>query len=102
VGTREAKDCFAVPKNSPILTSGECSLRAAIAVETSWANTQDRTARTQPGRDAAFAKFEAEIDEKFPGLDPAERRRRAEHLRRAHMKRLALKSAKARRLKKAG
>jgi hypothetical protein len=85
----------------PDLTPTERSLRGSLAVHHSWAYTDDRSARTQPGRDAAWAKFEAEIDEKFPGLDPAERRIRAEHLRKAHMKRLALKSAKSRRLKKA-
>jgi hypothetical protein len=84
-----------------VLSPSERSLRAQVAVETSWANTDDRAARTKPGRDAAFARFEAEVDPDG-ALDPAERRQRAEHLRRAHMKRLALKSAQARRLKRAG
>lgn len=82
------------------LTPEERALRARLAVHTSWANTTDRTARTQPGRDAAFARFEREVDP--DGVLPeAERRRRAEHLRKAHMQRLALASAKARRKRKA-
>ncbi|MGN7701160.1 hypothetical protein [Cellulosimicrobium sp. 22601] len=54
----------------------------------SWANTEDRTARTAPARRALEARFLAEA-----GGDP----KRAENLRRAHFQRLALKSARARR-----
>jgi hypothetical protein len=43
-----------------------------------------------------LAKFEREVDPENI-LDPAERARRAEYKRRAHMQRLALKSAQARR-----
>jgi hypothetical protein len=63
-------------------------LRASIAAHTSWANTPDRTARTAPARAALDAKFLAAADG-----DPV----RAEHLRKAHFKRLALKSAQSRR-----
>lgn len=66
----------------------ERSLAARLASETSWANTTDRAARTAPARRA--------LDEKFltaAGGDPV----RAEHLRRAHFHRLALKSAQSRR-----
>lgn len=64
------------------------SLSASIAAHTSWANTEDRSARTAPARRA--------LDEKFleaAGGDP----KRAEHLRKAHFQRLALKSAQSRR-----
>ncbi len=61
---------------------------AEIAAHTSWARTTDRTARTAPARAALDAKFLAEADG-----DPI----RAAHLRKAHFKRLALKSAQARR-----
>ena len=81
------------------LSHAERSLRASIAVETSWANTLDRSARTRPGREAAFEKFMHEVDPDG-NLPVEERRRRAEHLQRAHMKRLALASARARRLRK--
>jgi hypothetical protein len=58
-----------------------------IGAEISWANTEDRAARTKPARDALNAKFLAEADG-----DPI----RAEHLRKAHFLKLALKSAQAR------
>lgn len=75
----------------------ERSLVARIAAHESWARTPDRAARTAPARAALIAKFEASVD---PGgiLDPAERALRAEHLRKAHFQRLALKSARSRRL----
>ena len=73
---------------TPASRDAERSLAASIAVEMSWANTTDRTARTAPARQAADARFLAEADG-----DPV----RAEHLRRAHYKRLALKSVQARR-----
>lgn len=43
-----------------------------------------------------MAKFEREVDPDGV-LSPEERARRAEHLRKAHFQRLALKSARARR-----
>jgi hypothetical protein len=78
------------------LTPAERSLRARIAVHTSWANTKDRTARTAPGRRAALERFEREVDPDG-SLSPTERARRAEQAMRAHMARLALKSAQAHR-----
>jgi hypothetical protein len=56
----------------------------------------DSKAVSQPARDAFMARFEDEVD---PGrvLPEAERARRAEHALKAHMARLALKSAKVRR-----
>ena len=82
------------------LSPAERSLRARIAVETSWANTSDPTARTAPGRQAFLSRFEREVDPDGT-LPELERKRRAEHARRAYFHRLALASAKARRLKKA-
>lgn len=81
----------------PATDPGERRLAAQIAAHDSWARTEDRSARTAPARAAALARFEAEVDPAGV-LAPMERRRRAEHARRAHMKRLALRSAKARRL----
>ena len=75
------------------LSADERRLRAQAAAHTSWANTTDRTART--------ARFEKQADPDGI-LPPEERARRAEHLRKAHMAKLALASAKARRLKKEG
>jgi hypothetical protein len=84
------------------LTSSERSLRASLASDTSWRNTIDRTARSQPGRDAMSAKIEAETiaaigESNWAKLTPAEQAKRIENARRAYFKRLALKSAIARR-----
>lgn len=68
--------------------SSESSLAASIAAHTSWANTEDRAARTAPARRALEDKFLEQA-----GGDP----QRAESLRRAYFQRLALKSAQARR-----
>ena len=70
------------------LSPSEASLQASIAAEMSWANTPNRTIRTAPARAALDAKFLAQAEG-----DPV----RAAHLRKAHFKRLALKSAVARR-----
>ena len=76
----------------------EKRLAAQAAVHASWANTEDRTKRTEPARKAATDRFERQVDPQLK-LPPAERARRAEHARKAHMYSLALKSAKARRRK---
>lgn len=68
-------------------------LAASMAADASWGNTADRAARTAPARAAMDAKFLADADG-----DP----QRAESLRKAHYKRLALKSAKVRRARKGG
>ena len=73
--------------------SAAASMLGRIGAHTSWANTIDRTARTAPAR--------AALEQKFLDLaegDPV----RANHLRKAHFQRLALKSAQARRAKKVG
>lgn len=66
----------------------ERQLAAQIAAHESWAQTPDRSARTAPARAARDAKFLEQADG-----DPV----RAEHLRKAYFKRLALKSAQSRR-----
>lgn len=73
---------------SKSLTPSERVLRARLAVHESWANTEDRAARTAPARAARDAKFLEQA-----GGDPV----KAAHLRKAHFARLALKSAQARR-----
>ena len=70
------------------MSTTEGQLAARIAAETSWANTENRTARTAPARAALDAKFLEQA-----GGDPI----RAAHFRKAHFARLALKSAQARR-----
>jgi hypothetical protein len=66
----------------------ERSLQASVAAHTSWGLTENRSARTAPARQALDAKFLAEADGDAI---------RAESLRKAYYKRLALKSAQSRR-----
>jgi len=75
------------------------SLRASLAAHSSWANTLDPASRTAKARAAANARFEREAREKHPAATDEQIARVAEHLRKAHFKRLALASAKARRAK---
>jgi hypothetical protein len=77
------------------LTPEQRTLRARLAAHTSWANTDDPSARTRPGREAFLARFERQVDPDGQ-LPEVERRRRAEHAKRAYMAKLAMRSAKAR------
>jgi len=61
----------------------------------------DSKAVSQPARDAFMARFEDEVDPDRV-LSESERARRAEHALRSYMAKLALRSAKARRARKAG
>ena len=76
----------------PERSSASHALAGRIGAHESWARTADRSARTAPARAALEAKFLEEA-----GGDPV----RAEHLKRAYYARLALRSAQARRRKKA-
>ena len=78
------------------LTPAERILRGQIAAHTSWARTPDRAARTAAARQAALNRFEREVDPEGK-LAPDVRAKMAESERKAYFKRLALKSAKARR-----
>ncbi len=80
------------------LTAPERSLRGAVAADTRWAHTSkaERQRAAQRGQDGLIARLKAEIDPNGV-LEPDELAMRVENLRRAHMKRLALASAKARR-----
>ena len=85
------------PKN---LTPAEIRLRQQANVHSSWAKTEDRAARTKPGQVAAnTTRFEDQVDPDRK-LSPEERAKRVANARQAHLKRIALKSAKARRLRK--
>jgi hypothetical protein len=84
----------------PSVSPEERSMRARIAVHTSWAKTADRSARTAPARKAAMDRFEHEVDPDG-ALPAAERARRAEHLRKAHFTRISLLGVQARRRKAA-
>ena len=80
------------------LTPAERTLRARLAAHTLHANGGTNT---EPARAAFQRRFENQVDPDRK-LDPAERARRAEHARKAYFTRLALKSARARRLAKGG
>jgi len=79
-----------MPQQSKDDVSGAAVSIGRIVAHTSWANTENRTARTAPARAALDAKFLEEA-----GGDEV----RAGHLRKAHFQRMALRSAQARRKK---
>lgn len=83
--------------NREPLTPGERSLRARIGGYAMHARNNARET-TANGRAAFLARFErlADPEERLP---PAERQRRAQQLRSAYFARLALASAKARRVR---
>lgn len=62
-------------------------MSASIAALTRWSK-EDPAANAARGQAGLRAKFLAEIDAEFPGLDEVERQRRAEARYRAHMKRI--------------
>lgn len=74
------------------------SLQHQIAALESWAKTPDRAARTRAARQGLEAKFEREVDPDGV-MSPADRAKAVANLRTAYYRRLALKSAEARRLK---
>jgi hypothetical protein len=76
----------------PTISPAMLRLCAQIGAHQSWANTLDRAARTAPARKAFEARFLAQADG-----DP----QRAEQLRKAYYKELALKSAAARQRRQA-
>jgi hypothetical protein len=85
--------------SSSDLSPAERSLRARLAVHTLHA-TRDASRTTALARAGFLARFECEVDPDLR-LDPAERRRRAEHARRAYFIRLSLAAIAARRAKRA-
>jgi hypothetical protein len=74
------------------------TLIARIAAHTRWAGEPDRSAATAPARKGLDAKWAREVDPDGV-LAPDELARRVENLRQAHMTRMALASARARRAK---
>jgi hypothetical protein len=76
------------------------SLISSLANDVRWAAVDDRPAATKPARDAFRDRFVTEARERFGDLPADDLARRAEHLRRAFYKRLALRSAQVRRARK--
>jgi hypothetical protein len=81
------------------LSPEQRSLRASLAAHEMHARNDSREI-TANARAARFKKLLDQVDEASPGLPEAERVRRAEHLLRADMKRLALKSSRVRAARK--
>jgi hypothetical protein len=79
-------------------TPAERSMIGQLGAHAQWARCEDRTARTAAARSGFYKRFENEVDPDGV-LDPAERAKRAEHARQAHMLKMAMASAKARRLR---
>ena len=82
------------------LTEEQRSLRASLAAHAMHARN-DPHEITAGARAGFLSRFLREVDATTPGLTETERLRRAEHLLRAHMARLALKSSRARAARKA-
>lgn len=76
------------------MTPEQRQLRARMAAHVLHSRV-DSTAHTQAARRAFLARFEDQVDPNRT-LPLAERLRRAEHAKRAHMQALAMKSARAR------
>ena len=83
------------------MTPAQRTLRAKMAAHVSWANTEDRAARTAAARKAAHDRFAKQVDPEGV-LPPEERAKRAENARKAHFSRLAMLSARSRRPRKRG
>lgn len=77
------------------LTPEQRRMRASIAAHSQHAKHDSREI-TANARAGFLAKFLRDVDDATPNLPEAERLRRAEHLLRAHMQRLALASSRAR------
>jgi predicted RecB family nuclease len=74
-------------RRRPRSTPTDRSIQAQIAAHLSWANTKNRTARTEAARKAAaasLARFERQVDPDRV-LDPKTRRQQAASARKAHM-----------------
>lgn len=79
-------------------TPSERTMAAQIANHVRWSKEPDREAATAPARRGLEAKWATEIDPDGT-MAPAELEKRIASARKAHMRRMALASAKARRAK---
>lgn len=84
------------------MTETEKSMKLRIAAHKGWANTPDRSARTEAARMASHhTRFIAKARQMHPDASDEQIAKVAESLRKAHYQALALKSAQARRAKSA-
>jgi hypothetical protein len=82
------------------LTPSERRLRSQIGAHKSWAQTENRSDRTAPARQASWDRFEKLVDPEGI-LHPSDRAKMAQSARKAHFLRMAQKSAQVRRRRKA-
>jgi hypothetical protein len=80
-------------------TPAERANHSRTASHVRWAREEDRTKATAPARAGLQAKFERQVDPNGV-LDPVERAKRAESLRKAYYADLTRRSIKARRERK--
>ncbi|MBV9291078.1 MAG: hypothetical protein JO222_01415 [Frankiales bacterium] len=78
------------------MTPEEARQRGSLGAHVRWAQTADRSAATAAARAAALERFEREVDPDGL-LPPEERALRAKHAKAAHMRRMSMAAAKARR-----
>lgn len=83
------------------LTPEQRTQRARIAALTRWSRENPK-ANAERGQDGLLEKFRREVLEPDPAVVEPELTRRAEAARKAHMARLAYRSAKVRQAKKQG
>lgn len=81
--------------------SSERRLRMQINAHKSWAQTPDRSARTQKARQEADNRYEKLVDPEGK-LPAAVRAKMAESARKAHFREMALKSVEVRRRRAGG
>jgi hypothetical protein len=77
------------------LSAEQRRLRASIAAHAMHAKNDSRVTAAK-GQAGLVAKFRKQVEREQPGLSKVEIERRADHLYRAHMQRLALASSRAR------
>jgi hypothetical protein len=94
---RDRRSASALPADD--VSPAERSLRARLGAHALHAR-RDARQTTALARAGFLARFEREVDPDAV-LDPSERRRRAEHARRAYFIRLSLAAIAARRAKRA-
>lgn len=84
------------------MDTNERSMRMRIAAHLSWAQTPDRSARTQAARQQSHhGRFIAKARELHPDGTEKQIAAAAEALKKAHYQELALRSAQSRRIRRA-
>lgn len=81
------------------LTPEQRQIRSSLASLTRWSREPDRAAAMRPALNGFLARFEKQVDPDGE-LDPETRTKLAEAARKAHMRRLALASSKAKAAKR--